>query len=515
MTLLLPSIRNTFLKKYIDAPFMKQQRAAVFMSMQFCFIFLILITYIITFAFSPHVVTVDYTISMAVILCSFILCLIILRHGFYTTAISLGILFPLLLVAFQAFTIDSIAGKYIYLFYLFIFIVMSALYSGAKIIFITSVLTIGLGTAVILKAVDVIPAEFTGISISQFIIVAVFIMILCLLISKIVKATMGDLENKRVEIEKQLNRINEILNTCSGVSAQLSSVAFGLSSGSDTFSESAQTQASSIEEMTSSLEEIAATSESSAGMTARQVELMKNLLEKLDTMFSIVSGGMEKMKNALALKEKLDERIKDSIEEIGLSKKNMENALNSSSSVTNAVTIINDISNRINLLSLNAAIEAARAGESGRGFAVVADEIGKLAEQTQINSNEITSLVKSTSFDMKQTDESLSKVNKSAQDVIELASSFGAIVVDVSNISRQDMDMNLSVKQNAGEVMNVSETVNNSMTEMANALMEINKAVLTINESIQTLASGAGNINASAKDVMDSTNKLQDVLNYS
>jgi methyl-accepting chemotaxis protein len=61
--------------------------------------------------------------------------------------------------------------------------------------------------------------------------------------------------------------------------------------------------------------------------------------------------------------------------------------------IKNFVEIINDISDRINLLSLNASIEAARAGDQGRGFAVVADEIGKLASATSDNSKEISSQI--------------------------------------------------------------------------------------------------------------------------
>lgn len=57
--------------------------------------------------------------------------------------------------------------------------------------------------------------------------------------------------------------------------------------------------------------------------------------------------------------------------------------------VSSALDGIDDISDRTNILSLNASIEAARAGAQGRGFAVVAEEIGRLAESSLSGSKEV------------------------------------------------------------------------------------------------------------------------------
>ena len=61
--------------------------------------------------------------------------------------------------------------------------------------------------------------------------------------------------------------------------------------------------------------------------------------------------------------------------------------------VSAAVTTVNTVSQRTNLLSLNASIEAEKAGEFGGGFAIVSAEIGKLADMTAVSAMNISKTV--------------------------------------------------------------------------------------------------------------------------
>ena len=71
----------------------------------------------------------------------------------------------------------------------------------------------------------------------------------------------------------------------------------------------------------------------------------------------------------------------------------MDNINNEVDSISEAITIIDQISFQTNILSLNAAVEAATAGEAGKGFAVVAQEVRNLASRSAEAANEIKTIV--------------------------------------------------------------------------------------------------------------------------
>ncbi len=505
-------LERFFLKKYDSAAFMLRQRASVFMWMQIVFIGLILLAQTSTNLLSADAATKFYNISMLVILAGFFICLLILKTGAYTVAVYCGVLLPLLLVTAQGLLVGTITGKFVYLLYLLIFIVMASLFGNRIMISTITLFVISAGAAIVMRSGDIIPQSRHIGTTAQMVIVSIFVAVLCILIFKIVKATLGETEKKNVQLQKYLEEINEIVKTCTDVAKRLSETADDLAGHASTFSDNAQSQAASVEEITSTLEEVAASSESSTEMTVVQSEKTGLLIDNLKQMFTLVTSSRNSMQKALDLKTNLDLQINSAMEAVKICQKAMENAMTSSKKVSEATILINDISDQINLLSLNASIEAARAGEQGKGFAVVADEVGKLAEKTQMNAKEITGLVKTTENEMLVTSQTLQKVNLSSEEVLKLASSFGDIVAEVNKISESDLVMNEQLQKNAAEVLDGSDDIKRSMEELKNAIDEISKSVVVINTATQDLAAGAEEISGSSESLVGTTFMLNETL---
>ena len=119
---------------------------------------------------------------------------------------------------------------------------------------------------------------------------------------------------------------------------------------------------------------------------------------------------------------------------IGAGNENMENLLRAmdkinqnSMEITKINELLEAISNRTNLLALNASIEAAQAGTAGTGFAVVAEEVRKLAEQSADSSKRTADMIANSLQAIEQGTEYAQKVAVSFHDIGEVSSQISAI----------------------------------------------------------------------------------------
>ncbi|SFR69368.1 methyl-accepting chemotaxis protein [Anaeromicropila populeti] len=120
-------------------------------------------------------------------------------------------------------------------------------------------------------------------------------------------------------------------------------------------------------------------------LDASQLKVEQNAFDAInssDTTLNLVKEGMQCIKE-------LSEKISILNEVMKKTSGTMEQMEKLTNKIEGFAGVIGGISNKTNMLALNASIEAARAGEHGLGFAVVANQVRELAAQSANSSKEI------------------------------------------------------------------------------------------------------------------------------
>ncbi len=227
----------------------------------------------------------------------------------------------------------------------------------------------------------------------------------------------------------------------------------------------------SVENVANGAQDQASSVEQSNVVTAQIVNSIKDVEQKAKEAVTISKKSLNEATTGEAAVLKMSEgmnKIKDTSMQIGT-----------------IIEIITEITEKTDLLSLNAAIEAAKAGEQGKGFSVVADEIRKLAERSSNSAKEITELVNNTT--------------ESIQNGVGLAENAAAVLKNIS----------YSVKKTEKH----NEKIFYSTREQREAAIEIQKALERLAGVSESNAATAEEMQAALGDIFEHASDLPKLAN--
>lgn len=148
--------------------------------------------------------------------------------------------------------------------------------------------------------------------------------------------------------------------------------------------------------------------------------------------------------------------------------------------VSNVVSEIEDISDQVNLLALNARIEAARAGDAGRGFAVVAGEVKNLANQSSIATGKIESTLAALSDKSQKLSEKSQSSQKNASEILVDTEEVKGLINDVStsitDISEQVGTITNNIHQVSDHCYNIHDSVSHMTENMQQSISDLSRA---------------------------------------
>ncbi len=338
---------------------------------------------------------------------------------------------------------------------------------------------------------------------------------LAMLIIKLSRDSMDSIKKESDKNIKQLSMIKDLLFSSSEISENLSVTSEEMFSATGTFSDNAQNQAASAEEITSTVEEVHATMELQMDNINDQFETFDLLLEQIEKLSLSIKNMTEMIEETLEISNETFEQSEAGEKNLDVMNRTMTAIGESSKQMNTVVDVINNISDQISLLSLNASIEAARAGDAGRGFAVVADEISKLSDQTGESLDQISRLINTTEEQVKSGVNHVSETVDVMRATIKNVTSITERISRLSLIMEDQVGLNKAVEDHSNLVKSKSDEILLSTREQLNAVSEVSRSIGMINEATQAIATTAIDLKGTASGVSGHAGKLKDKIgNY-
>jgi methyl-accepting chemotaxis protein len=227
---------------------------------------------------------------------------------------------------------------------------------------------------------------------------------------------------------------------------------------------------SNLETAMASINEVAIFARDSSRAAAEATQSTESAMQTVQATLS----GMSLIRETISEMEKRIKRLGERSQEI-----------------SQIVNLINTISERTHVLSLNAAMQAAMAGEAGRGFAVVAEEVQRLAENSRQATGQIANLVQNIQV---ETNDTIATVNKTIDQVVkesELAHNAGERMRETHEATARLVRLVATIASSSAEQTKIAESLRSAADEITQFTAKTAEQLAAQNQSAASLVSAS------------------------
>jgi methyl-accepting chemotaxis protein len=314
------------------------------------------------------------------------------------------------------------------------------------------------------------------------------------------------------EMSSSIQSIAESAESLTATAEETSSAILEMNASNQEVARHTAELTSSVEDVTTSVTEMIA----SIREVASHVDGLSSAAEETSASATEIEATVKEVERAAIESTKLSQQVSAQAKDIGV--RTIHETMAAINTIKDAVErysglvtrlgkrseeigkilgVIVEVTERTNLLALNASILAAQAGEHGKGFAVVAEEIKALADRTAGSAQDIAKLVTAVQTEAKEAVAAMSESLTAVDEGVRRSREANNALDTILNSSTRSAEMATMIER--------------AMTEQARGIRQVSDAITNVRQMMSQIAGATQAQSKGTEMILHAAEEMRDI----